>query len=35
MEKEKSEETLIELDGFFKEVDDYLREIFFEKMEDK
>jgi len=35
MEKEKTEEPTLEVDEFFKDLDEYLKENFLEKMEDK
>ena len=35
MEKEKDKKTREELDEFFDDLDDYIRENFFEEMEDK
>ena len=35
MEKEKTEESGLEVEEFFKDLDEYLKENFLEKMEDK
>jgi len=35
MEKEKTEEPTLEVEEFFKDLDEYLKENFLEKMEDK